>query len=245
MGSSSMATLVTKIWAKEGIIGFGRGFSAAFYGGLFSGFSYFYLYKHFKQILFEKYSNKIDVGWLCLLASFGAEFLTLIIKYPFDLVKCRLQSVNAVFKYKNLFHAFRKEIKTNGVLSLYEGVTPFLATYCTFVALQFSIYEKMLDYYKKSRSVEQFKTQELRINCFAGFAAGSIGSALTNGLEAVTVAKQTNPETKIMEMIREDGLKLLTRGLPARVVYNGGQSLVFFNLVLYIGKLFDVELSDD
>ena len=68
---------------------------------------------------------------------------------------------------------------------------------------------------------------------------------MTNGLEAVTVAKQTNPETKIMEMIREDGLKLLTRGLPARVVYNGGQSLVFFNLVLYIGKLFDVELSDD
>ena len=90
--------------------------------------------------------------------------------------------------------------------------------------------------------------QSLNINsaeCFAGFAAGSIGSALTNGLEAVTVAKQTNPETKIMEMIREDGLKLLTRGLPARVVYNGGQSLVFFNLVLYIGKLFDVELSDD
>jgi len=31
MGSSSMATLVTKIWTKEGIIGFGRGFSAAFY----------------------------------------------------------------------------------------------------------------------------------------------------------------------------------------------------------------------
>ena len=44
LGSSSMLSLVSKIWAKEGIIGFGRGFSAAFYGGLFSGFIYFSLY---------------------------------------------------------------------------------------------------------------------------------------------------------------------------------------------------------
>lgn len=46
-------------------------------------------------------------------------------------------------------------------------------------------------------------------------------------------------------MIKEDGLKLLTRGLPARVLYNGGQSIVFFNLVLYIGKIFNVKLDDD
>ena len=81
------------------------------------------------------------------------------------------------------------------MLSLYEGVTPFLATYCTFVALQFSIYEKVIDHYKKSMSQEKFKEKELYLNCFAGFVAGAIGSALTNGLEAVTVAKQTNPQT--------------------------------------------------
>ena len=135
LGSSSMLSLVSKIWAKEGIIGFGRGFSAAFYGGLFSGFIYFSLYKIFKQYFGAKFENKVDVGWLCLLSSFCAELITLTIKYPFDLVKCRLQSVNNIFKYKNLTHAFRKEIKNNGIRSLYEGCVPFLLTYCTFVAL--------------------------------------------------------------------------------------------------------------
>lgn len=48
-GSISMFGMMQKIWEKEGLIGFGRGFSAAFYGSLFSGFTYFLLYKLFKQ----------------------------------------------------------------------------------------------------------------------------------------------------------------------------------------------------
>lgn len=46
-------------------------------------------------------------------------------------------------------------------------------------------------------------------------------------------------------MIKKEGSKLLTRGLFARVYYNGAQSLFFFSLVLGIGKLYDVELADD
>jgi hypothetical protein len=34
----------------------------------------------------------------------------LIIYYPYDLIKCRLQSKNFHFKYRNLPHAFTKEI---------------------------------------------------------------------------------------------------------------------------------------
>jgi hypothetical protein len=48
LGTSTMLSLVSKIWQKEGFIGFGRGFSAAFYGALMSGFAYFFLYKLFK-----------------------------------------------------------------------------------------------------------------------------------------------------------------------------------------------------
>jgi hypothetical protein len=78
----------------------------------------------------------------------------------------------------------------------------------------------------------------------AGFAAGSIAAALTNSLEAVTVAKQTNPQTNVLKMIKEDGTKLFTRGLTSRVLYNGGQSFVFFSILLQIGKIYNVELSD-
>ena len=86
--STSMLTLMRNIWAKEGVIGFGRGFSAAFYGSVFSGFAYFFLYKYFKMFFTSNFD--IDVGFVCLLASFAAEMITLGVKFPFDLVKCRL-----------------------------------------------------------------------------------------------------------------------------------------------------------
>ena len=48
-----------------------------------------------------------------------------------------------------------------------------------------------------------------------------------------------------MEMIKKERFGLLTKGLLARVYYNSMQSVVFFNLVMYIGKKYNVELSDD
>ena len=70
----------------------------------------------------------------------------------------------------------------------------------------------------------------------AGFSAGAFGACLTNGLESITVAKQTNPELNIANLVREQGTQLLTRGLLARVYYNGAQSLIFFSVLLGIGK---------
>lgn len=119
-----------------------------------------------------------------------------------------------------------------------------MITYCSFVAMQFSIYEKILDHKKKQMGMEKFRESELKINCFAGFVAGSVAAAITNSFESITVAKQTDPKTNIFEMIKQDGTKLLTRGLGSRVVYNGGQSFVFFNLLMVMGKIFNVELSD-
>ena len=44
---------VRAIYNKEGVFGFGRGFSACFYGSIFCGFSYFFLYKSTKQMLYQ------------------------------------------------------------------------------------------------------------------------------------------------------------------------------------------------
>ena len=70
-----------------------------------------------------------------LTASIIAEVITLIVHFPYDMIKCRLQSKNYFFKYKNLPHAFRKIVKEDGVKGLYQGATPFFVTYVTFVAL--------------------------------------------------------------------------------------------------------------
>lgn len=90
-------------------------------------------------------------------ASVFSEMLTILVHFPFDLIKCRLQSKNYHFKYKNLPHAFRKEIVNNGVLSLYQGAFPFLLCYVSFVALQFTIYENLMKAYKKKYGEDKMK----------------------------------------------------------------------------------------
>ena len=47
-GSISTLSMVNKIWRKEGLYGFSKGFSACFYGASICGFMYFSLYKAFK-----------------------------------------------------------------------------------------------------------------------------------------------------------------------------------------------------
>ena len=126
--------MMKKIYMKEGIIGFSRGFSACFYGSIACGFIYFSLYKIFKSYFRDYFGSNVNMAWVFFSASFVAEFFTLLVYYPFDLIKCRLQSKNYIFKYKNLPHAFRKELSEGSIGSLYKGSFPFLITYCLFVS---------------------------------------------------------------------------------------------------------------
>ena len=55
--------------------------------------------------------------------------------------------------------------------------------------MQFTIYEKTVDYFKQKYGEEEFDKREFWINCLAGLLGGSIGASVTNAFEAVTVAK--------------------------------------------------------
>merc|ERR1712070_374932 len=101
---------VKQIYVKEGVYGFARGFSACFYGSIFCGFSYFALYKTTKLNLYEILGKDVNPTLVFFSASILSEMLTIIVHFPYDLIKCRLQSKNYIFKYKNLPHAFKKEI---------------------------------------------------------------------------------------------------------------------------------------
>lgn len=147
-GNDSSLKIVEKIYKKEGLKGFSRGFSACFYGSVACGFIYFSLYKLFKIYFKDYFSKDTNMAVIFFAASFVAEFFTLLVYYPFDLIKCRLQSKNYFFKYRNLPHAFAKEIKEGSVAALYKGSLPFLVTYCLFVSVQFTIYETLMKLFK-------------------------------------------------------------------------------------------------
>ena len=90
-------------------------------------------------------------------ASIFSELLTVLVHFPFDLMKCRLQSKNYEYKYQNLPHAFKKEIRANGLMSLYQGAAPFLCTYVGFICLQFTFYESIMTHYKQKLGKEEFE----------------------------------------------------------------------------------------
>ena len=112
-------------------------------------------------------------------------------------------------------------------------------------AIQFAVYEKTIEYFKRHLDAEVFRDREFSIHCLAGLLGGVLGSAMTNSLETITVARQTNPEANLAEIIRTERLSLLTQGLIPRVYYNGSQSLMFFAILAAIGKAYNVELNED
>ena len=62
-------------------------------------------------------------------------------------------------------------------------------TYSAFQALQFTVYEKTMSYFKKTLDPETLKNRMILVNCVSGALAGCIAAGATNALEAITVAK--------------------------------------------------------
>ena len=154
-----------------------------------------------------------------------------------------MQTSNNIFKYENLVHAFRKEIKENGVISLYKGWWPFLIMFSTTIALQFTVFETYIRHVQNEYS-QSYKNHELLHIVNASFVAGVIGHAVTNGLEVITVTKQWVPDANIKSILEKERFGILTKGIGARVWYQSTQSIVFFSTVAYVGKLFNVKIEE-
>ena len=107
------------------------------------------------------------------------------------------------------------------------------------------MYEKTIVYFKKRLDAKEYEESEIKIHCLAGLLGGALGSAMTNSLETITVAKQTRPDLRVLDIIKTERGSLLTQGLIPRVYYNSLQSLVFFSILITIGKIYRVELSED
>ena len=86
----SFANMIKKIYKTDGLLGFGKGFSASLYGSAIYGFAYFAIYKSLKQICRDLFGDKVDVAVCYFIAALVTETLLLSVKFPYDLVKCRL-----------------------------------------------------------------------------------------------------------------------------------------------------------
>lgn len=67
----------------------------------------------------------------------------------------------------------------------------------------------------------------------------------TNALEVVVVRKQAETGESIMDMVRQEGFKMMTKGLTAKLILTGGYSVIFFTSMNHIGKFFNTNLCEE
>lgn len=86
----STTNMFKAIVAKEGVYGLSKGISACFYGSIICGFIYFSLYKIIKTYLHDRYNTTLPAPVIFFFGSFIAELFTLMVYYPYDMIKSRL-----------------------------------------------------------------------------------------------------------------------------------------------------------
>ncbi|KAG8984998.1 hypothetical protein FRB90_005003 [Tulasnella sp. 427] len=73
-----------------------------------------------------------------------AGLITVYTTMPLDVVKTRMQSLEAKQLYKNSFHCAYKVWQENGILGFWKGTTPRLARLVMAGGIVFTVYEKVI-----------------------------------------------------------------------------------------------------
>jgi solute carrier family 25 citrate transporter 1 len=98
-----------------------------------------------ERILHRYYSGTQHLPWyVSFLTGSLAGIITVYSTMPLDVLKTRMQGLDAKKLYKNSLHCFIRIIKEDGVLALWKGATPRLGRLIFSGGIVFSVYEEVL-----------------------------------------------------------------------------------------------------
>jgi len=112
----------------------------------------------------------------------------------------------------------------------------------TAITTSLTCHEMFLQYFKRKGLFEKY---EYRCVTISSILSAIISGTISNCFEVITVRKQIDHSVKFNDLIKEEGLLLLTKGLKPRILTNAIFYLIFFNTSHFYGKLFNVCLTDD
>ena len=81
----------------------------------------------------------------------------------------------------------------------------------------------------------------------AALIGGLISGCLMNSFECIVYLRLADQDSQktIFDIYREQGRKLFTKGLGTRILMTQCYSLMYFNMLFYLGKAFDCDLLDE
>ncbi|KAF5337177.1 hypothetical protein D9611_003436 [Ephemerocybe angulata] len=143
--------------------------------------------------------------------------------HPLDVTKVRMQTLASLegAKPPSTFSVIRSSVKASGVRSLYAGLTASLMRQMSYSLVRLGSYERMKEYV----SARGTKPGTLEL-LFAASVAGGLGGVAGNPADVLLVRMTSDsvrpPEKRynysnafsgLVSLIKEEGLKGLTRGL--------------------------------
>ena len=124
-------------------------------------------------------------------------------------------------RYRSTFHVAQSVVATEGFRALFKGWGAGIATYGPFSAVYFMTYERM-----KAWLVPPADTEASAKHLICGMTAGATAGAVTQPVDAIKTRIQVSQTTGsasvsavLTRVLREEGLRGLTRGTAARVMW--------------------------
>ena len=97
-----------------------------------------------------------------MVSSVIAEALSMLIYYPYEIVKVRYIAKNDIYHYRGITHGFASIFKKDGLKGLYKGYYMFLVNYVGSNSIQFVFYETYMDMKKRKWGMEEYRKNENR-----------------------------------------------------------------------------------
>ncbi|KAG0264579.1 hypothetical protein BG011_006565 [Mortierella polycephala] len=183
----------------------------------------------------SKFVSKLGAGAV-------AGIVGVLIVYPLDMVKTRLQNQKkdafGKLQYRGGVDCFRQVIAKEGVRGLYRGIVPNLVGITPEKAIKLAVNDFAREYWAERTNVTEDKLA-VQYGMIAGATAGLCQVIATNPMEIVKIQMQVAGAQKLepgeqrptaMGIVRNLGLRGLYRGTPATLLRDVPFSIMFFPL---------------
>lgn len=162
---------------------------------------------------------------------------------PFELVKIRLQDRSSAGKYNGMVDCVTKIVKTEGPLSLFNGLESTMWRHILWNAGYFGIIFQVKELLPKATN----KKQQMLVDVTAGAAGGTVGTVLNTPMDVVKSRIQNSPKIAgsalkynwawpaLGTVMKEEGFAALYKGFLPKVLRLGPGGGVL--LVVYTGVM--------
>ncbi|KAK2467361.1 hypothetical protein APHAL10511_000596 [Amanita phalloides] len=152
----------------------------------------------------------------------------LVVGHPFDTVKVRFQNPTLAGKYTSTAHAFVSIVREERFIGLYKGITSPLVTVALLNSLVFASYSFFLKIQLESTDAIPTLIQVL----IAGALTGVVCCIVTTPTELIKIRQQeqlvpTSTWKIVLQIIKEDGILGLYRGVAATILRDLGYGAYF------------------